>query len=131
MQCLLAWRVVGSEVVRDARLRLLVPQRVVDDHDVQALARLRAADMLLDQIGGQMRRTRPARAGQTIAIDDEDLVGNRLQTVALLEKVGMVEPAHTATVAVHQARPMQNEGRSEENKSELQSLMRHSYAVFC
>src|SRR3546814_9902308 len=105
MQCLLAWRVVGSEVVRDARLRLLVPQRVVDDHDVQALARLRAADMLLDQIGGQMRRTRPARAGQTIAIDDEDLVGNRLQTVELLE-------------------------RSEEHTSELQSLMRISYAVF-
>src|SRR3546814_10543370 len=108
MQCLLAWRVVGSEVERDARLRLLGPQRVVDDHDVQALARLRAADMLLDQIGGQMRRTRPARAGQTIAIDDEDLVGNRLQTVELLEKVGMVEPAHTAT-------------RSEEHTSELQS----------
>src|SRR3546814_16606415 len=88
MQPLPDYRVVCSEVERDARLRLLGPQRVVDDHDVQALARLRAADMLLDQIGGQMRRTRPARAGQTIAIDDENLVGNRLQTVDLLEKVG-------------------------------------------
>src|SRR3546814_14406419 len=75
--------------------------------------------MLLDQIGGQMRRTRPARAGQTIAIDDEDLVGNRLQTVELLEKVGMVEPAHTATVAVHQARPMQNEGAGEEDRTRV------------
>ena len=91
-------------------LGLFGAQRVVDDHDVQALARLGAADMLFHQMRGQMCRTRPARAGQPVAVDDEDLVRDRLQPVELLQEVGVVEPADAAAIAIHQPGTVQDEG---------------------
>ena len=51
-----------------------------------------------------------ARAGQPVAVDDEDLVGDRLQPVELLEEIVVVEPADAAAIAVHQPGPVQDEG---------------------
>ena len=71
---------------------------------------LRPPDMPFDQIGREMRRTRATRAGQPVAVDDEDLVGDRRQPVELLQEIVVVEPADAAAVAVHQSRAVQDEG---------------------
>ena len=102
-QRLLHHRIVGMEVERNARLRFLGPLRFINDHDVQALASLRAADMLFDQIGGKMRRADAARTGQPIAVDNENLVGDWLQPVELLKEIVVVKPTDAAAVAVHQS----------------------------
>ena len=49
----------------------------------------------------------PARAGQPVAVDDEDLVRDRLQPVEPLEEVLVVEPADAGAVALHQPGPVQ------------------------
>src|SRR3546814_5737673 len=41
------------------------------------------------------------------------------------------ESAKVAAESIGNGRSLENEGRSEEHTSELQSLMRNSYAVFC
>ncbi len=93
--------IVGRQVKRNAGLRLFRSQCVVDDHDMEALKRLRAPDMPVDQPSGQMRRACTARAGQAIAIDDEDLVGDGSHPVELFQEIRMVEPTHATALAVH------------------------------
>jgi hypothetical protein len=102
-------RVARSRAERHAGLRRLADRCAVDHHDVQAFHRLRPADMALDKMGGQMRGRGAARAGQPVAVDDEDLVGDRCQAVEGLEEVVVMEPAHTAPVAVHQPGAVQHE----------------------
>src|SRR3546814_8650317 len=51
-----------------------------------------------------------------------------LHVVAGIGRRGAAWPRHVACVV---ADPAQRQGRSEEHTSELQSLMRISYAVFC
>src|SRR3546814_5554929 len=65
-----------------------------------------------------------AGAGEAVAVDLEQLAGH-LDVGEVLAEAGQVLPVDGAAVAVEQA------GRSEEPTSELQSLMRISYAVFC
>ena len=67
-------------------------------------------EMSLDDEGREMRRRDAARAGQPVAVDDEDLVADRLQPVEPLEEVRVVEPADTGAIALHQPRPVQREG---------------------
>ena len=107
---LLHQRVVGGERQRHAGLRLLRRHRLVDDHDVQALRRPRPPEVPLDDEGREMRRGHPARAGQPVAVDDEDLVARPAQPVEPLEEVLVVEPADAGAVAVHQPGAVQDEG---------------------
>src|SRR3546814_7000224 len=76
----------------------------------------------LEEMGGAFR------AGRIImpAVEDEPVVGHRADglggfEVVVLEPVGQRRPFAAETSDV----------RSEEHTSELQSLMRSSYAVFC
>ena len=107
---LLHQRIVGRQVERDAGLRLLRPQRIVDNHDVEALASLCASDMPVDQPSREMRRACTARAGQAIAVDDKNLVGNGSQPIELFQEIRMVEPAHAAAIAVQQPGTVKDEG---------------------
>ena len=59
-----------------------------------------------------MRRGNPARAGQPVAIDEEDLVRDRLQSFEPLKKILVMEPADAGAISLHQPRPVQDEGAS-------------------
>ncbi len=102
--------IAGLEVHRDARLRLVRLKRLVDDHDVQALAGLCPADVLVDQIGRQVSRADAAGAGQAVAIHHENLVRDRVQPLELLKEIGMVEPADAAAVPFQKTGLVQKKG---------------------
>src|SRR3546814_1619427 len=70
-----------------------------------------------------------ALAGGGVGIFPEPMVRGEVARGALVELAGMPPPA---PVEFHVAmRVADTEPRSEEHTSELQSLMRNSYAVFC
>src|SRR3546814_2855352 len=60
----------------------------------------------------------------------QELPGNRPRRQPGREQQRELPPAHTGTEE-HRAAAQQQHARSEEHTSELQSLMRTSYAVFC
>ena len=64
----------------------------------------------LDDDGGNRRRGNPTRGGQAAAVDDEDLVGHRLQPIEPLEEVLMVKPVDADLVAPHQPSTMYRDG---------------------
>src|SRR3546814_2183646 len=57
-----------------------------------------------------------------------ELMGRNYPTMAVVQVAALVEPAARIEIETTAVVP---EGRSEEHTSELQSLMRISYAVFC
>src|SRR3546814_17284110 len=70
-----------------------------------------------------------ALSADRIVLPCTDLVGGRgllFQTVPFLEAIGTCKEIDSIGIAGHT-----NPSRSEEHTSELQSLMRISYAVFC
>src|SRR3546814_1422017 len=77
-----------------------------------------------DQIGG--RYLRPAFAVEKLVLCQLEDVGGRLEETVPKEALDM-DDAQTFDVE----RVARHEMRSEEHTSELQSLMRISYAVFC
>src|SRR3546814_3568768 len=89
-----------------------------------------AVRQLLVQLGIRKKAEMSGLAGRqaTNAMDGRGRVAARLQTVALCEFVECVGrhqsfPGRASSLRAH--------ARSEEHTSELQSLMRISYAVFC
>src|SRR3546814_6778560 len=71
---------------------------------------------------------RPAPVLQMMNVDAFDLLAT---AVLLLNERGHVEHANAAAEDLFGRSRKQLRGRSEEHTSELQSLMRISYAVFC
>src|SRR3546814_7233092 len=69
----------------------------------------------------------PARGGVIFLREQPHIVAQRQEPLEQLP--GIVNPAHQ-NVNVHQPEAA-GQKRSEEHTSELQSLMRNSYAVFC
>src|SRR3546814_2118124 len=74
-----------------------------------------------------LRRRRPSYAGLHDAMADDSL-GRSAQAARCF---AAVEPLVVAEVARHRVGLAADRQRSEEHTSELQSLMRTSYAVFC
>src|SRR3546814_2734349 len=70
-------------------------------------------------------RVGPTRFQQPVALAHRPLVGRHLAGMTAIETID--QPVHEAPAGRHAF----DEQRSEEHTSELQSLMRHSYAVFC
>src|SRR3546814_6473539 len=104
----------------------------------------------VEQLGGAPVADRGAENGGTEADDDAaavplcavaggdvaDLVSDHPRQLGLAagqrhEAAGDVDVAAGQREGVHHRRIEYREGRSEEHTSELQSLMRISYAVFC
>src|SRR3546814_5886661 len=98
---------------------------------VNATPRYGVVDQLFLTIRGSGRQRRPSARGLSILIDDVPI--NRGDNSFIL---GLVNPNSFARIELFPG-PRANElapfalGRSEEHTSELQSLMRISYAVFC
>src|SRR3546814_6221678 len=83
------------------------------------------------QLGADVVRDRPAHDAAAEAVDDDREVQPPL-TCAVLGHVGDVEPVWGIGAEVPLDQVLRwCRGRSEEHTSELQSLMRISYAVFC
>src|SRR3546814_9938443 len=90
---------------------------------LEARRRLQSSDLLREG----MRRL-AERSGETV------LLAVRDKQTATLTYVDLIESRNALrfTVAIGDRRPLYcTAGRSEEHTSELQSLMRISYAVFC
>src|SRR3546814_9327571 len=74
----------------------------------------------------------PPQSHEPDAPDREEVAGGE-EEEGLVEMGPAAEPAHAPRAAepAHDPGPQKREARSEEHTSELQSLMRPSYAVFC
>lgn len=94
------------------RLRRLTLCRLVKHHNPQTLGGQGFTEMPIDEESGEMRGARAARTGQPVSIDNENLVGNGLETVEKPQEIRIVEPAHATLVAVHQTGPVQYERAS-------------------
>ena len=96
-------RVLCLKVKRDARLWFFGLKRIINDHDMQAFVGMRAPDMLIHKIGCQMCGTHPTRTGQPIAINNENLFCDRVQSIKLIDNFGMMEPADATAIAIKQS----------------------------
>src|SRR3546814_8748389 len=85
---------------------------------------------------GHIAATREARDTDTIEVDLRGSLGKLADRGNMVLKVrcsvrSAVGRGSERLLAVRRTPPIENQYRSEEHTSELQSLMRISYAVFC
>src|SRR3546814_18374204 len=93
---------------------------LVVDHQPQAVAEAEPAHLR----GEDVRRRQHVRQLAARVLDGVDVEEHRAGNVLRLELLARVQPfARQVVAGIHH--------RSEEHTSELQSLMRISYAVFC
>ena len=85
-------------------VRLKLHGRLIEEIDLSKLDKLDE-----DEMRRQVRRTDPARTGEAITVDDEDLVRHRVQPVELFQEVAVVEPADATSVAIEQTGPVKQE----------------------
>src|SRR3546814_6334546 len=131
-----------GRLVQDQDLRL-VEDRLGDAHPLAIAARQRgdALRRLLQWLG---RRHRPAHGGQASRAVQRAQLGREVEVLEhghlwieravfwQVAEAGLRDrPVPLHFDAVHQHAPRGGFQRSEEHTSELQSLMRISYAVFC
>ena len=90
-------------------LRLGACAGAVEQQHVARLLGGGPADVPLDQVAGQIRRPRPARAGDPVTVRDEQTVGHHGLIGKLVQKVLIVIPAHAGGAPLHQTDPAEDE----------------------
>ncbi len=73
MQGALNHGVLCFQLKRDAGLGFFSVLGIINNHDVQAFVRLRAANVLIDKVGGKVRGAYPTGTGEPIPVHHEDL----------------------------------------------------------
>ena len=101
-----------GDLFRHGRMGLGLGARTgaVEQQHLARLLRHRPADMTLDQMAGEVGGSRAARAGDAVAIRDEQAVGHHGLVGEFVQKVLIVVPADAGHAALHQAGAGQDEG---------------------
>src|SRR3546814_5419140 len=104
-------------------MQRLPPRSTRTDTLCPSTTLFRSADGDLDRAAGdEVHAVGPLAAAEHKGVGGE---------YPLLQALGHPRQLLLAEIAEHREAPQQLRGRSEEHTSELQSLMRISYAVFC